>query len=112
MRVYSYIVEHDLGFAPNPFDGALTLACCKPQIRKQAKTGDIILGMGAARPKLTGRMTYWMEVSEVLTFNQYWHDARFRRKRPNMRGTRYMRYGDNIYYKAEGELLFRQANSF
>lgn len=112
MDVYSYVVEHDLGFAPNPFENVLTLACCKPQIRKHAKKGDLVLGMGAAKPGLTGKMSFFMEVSEVLTFNEYWADARFRRKRPNMRGTRYMRYGDNIYHKPDGEEVFRQAHSF
>ena len=37
MTLFSYVIEHDLGFAPNPFHGVCTLACCKPQIRKIAK---------------------------------------------------------------------------
>ena len=31
MTLYSYIVKHDNGFAPNPFHGFCTLACCKPE---------------------------------------------------------------------------------
>ena len=45
--MFSYVIEHDLGFAPNPFHGACTLACCKPVIRKRAQLGDYILGTGA-----------------------------------------------------------------
>lgn len=34
MIVYEYVMTSDSGFAPNPFHGACTLACCKPKIRK------------------------------------------------------------------------------
>lgn len=111
MTVYSYVIEHDLGFAPNPFHGVCTLACCKPQIRKVAKVGDYILGTGAADPKLTGFLTYWMRVDEIITFDSYWQDHRFRRKKPVMTGTTYLRYGDNIYHHDGGD-DFKQEDSF
>lgn len=98
VSVFTYVIEHDLGFAPNPFHGACTLACCKPVIRKTVKLGDIILGMGAVKPNLSGRLCYWMRVDEILTFDEYWSDARFRRKKPVMNGTTFLRYGDNIYH--------------
>jgi hypothetical protein len=40
-----------------------------------------------------------MRVSEVLTFNKYWLDARFERKRRNLRGSLQQAYGDNIYHR-------------
>lgn len=40
MKLFSYIVTHDAGFAPNPFWGYCTLACCKPAIRRTANVGD------------------------------------------------------------------------
>lgn len=111
MTVYSYVVDHDLGFAPNPFHGVCTLACCKPQIRRKAQVGDYILGTGAAKRKLQGKLIYWMCVDEVLTFDQYWMDPRFRRKRPIMAGSTYLRYGDNVYHR-DGHERFRQEDSF
>jgi hypothetical protein len=111
MTVYSYVIEHDLGFAPNPFHGVCTLACCKPQIRKPAQIGDYILGTGAADPKLTGYLTYWMRVDEIMKFDEYWQDSRFRRKRPVLTGTTYLRYGDNIYHRDGGD-AFKQEDSF
>ena len=50
MVIHTYVVQHDKGFAPNPFWGICTLACCKPRIRAKASVGDIILGFD--RPKL------------------------------------------------------------
>lgn len=111
MRIYSYVIEHDLGFAPNPFHGACTLACCKPIIRKFAKLGDYILGTGAARPNLTGYLTYWMRVDEILTLDAYWVDRRFRRKKPAVTATTYLRYGDNIYHRDGGD-VYKQEDSF
>lgn len=111
MTLFSYVIEHDLGFAPNPFHSACTLACCKPLIRKRAKLGDYILGTGAAAPKLRGYLTYWMRIDEILTFDQYWNDRRFRRKKPHMSATTYLRYGDNIYHR-DGGNAFKQEDSF
>ncbi len=34
MIAYEYVMTSDIGFAPNPFYGVCTLACCKPKIRK------------------------------------------------------------------------------
>jgi hypothetical protein len=111
MNVFFYVVEHDLGFAPNPFHGVCSLGCCKPDIRKIADVGDYVLGTGAVKPKLRGHLTYWMKVDEVLTFDQYWEDPRFRRKKPVMQGTTYLRYGDNIYHRNGGD-TFQQEDSF
>jgi hypothetical protein len=54
MTLYSYVVAHDFGFAPNPFDGLCTLATCKPDIRKKAAVGDYIVGTGCAKRKRQG----------------------------------------------------------
>jgi hypothetical protein len=111
VNVYSYVIDHDLGFAPNPFHGVCTLACCKPAIRKKAVVGDYVLGTGAVKPKRRGHLTFWMRVDEVITFDEYLQDRRFRRKKPRMSGTTWLRYGDNIYHRDGGE-TFQQEDSF
>src|ERR1035437_660466 len=91
MNLFSYIVKYDGGFAPNPFHGFCTLACCKPKIRKVAKVGDIIVGL---TPKaFDHKLVYAMRVTEKLCFKKYWADKRFRKKRP----TKLSKQGDNIY---------------
>lgn len=112
MRVHCYVVEHDKGFAPNPFWGVCTLACCKPRIRAKATVGDIILGFGSAdkRVKLGGRVIYWMKVDEIISFNEYWHDSRFIQKKPELGGSLMACYGDNIYHSVDG--VWQQASSF
>ena len=80
MTLYSYIVAYDDGFAPNPFRGVCTLACCKPKIRKGAKKGDYIVGIG--RKSSGNRVVFAMKVEETLVHDDYWHDERFRAKAP------------------------------
>lgn len=100
MRFFSYIVARDYGFAPNPFWNICTLATCKPDIRKAANIGDWIFGTGSKSNKVSGRLIYAMEVSEKLTFEDYWEDPRFQIKKPRMNGSFKQMYGDNIYHKA------------
>jgi hypothetical protein len=112
MRLYLYVIEHDKGFAPNPFFGACTLAACKPQIRDSAVVGDFIAGFGSKPSGLSGRVTYWMRVEEILTFDAYWTDPRFRLKRPQMGGSLMQCYGDNIYHRDEASGAWIQDKSF
>ena len=51
-----------------------------------------------------------MRVTETMTFNEYWNDERFYRKRPNLRGSKKQAFGDNIYFKDE-EGQWRQQDS-
>ena len=99
MKLFTYVVRLDFGFAPNPFHGFCTLATCKGQIRKAAEVGDWIIGTGSAGYGLEGRIVYAMNVSEKLTFEQYWEDHRFLVKRPNLRGSLMQSRGDNIYHR-------------
>ena len=45
MSIYSYIHTYDTGFAPNIQSNIMTLATCKPQIRKNAVIGDYVIGL-------------------------------------------------------------------
>ena len=100
MRLYSYIVARDFGFAPNPFYGFCTLATCKPKIRAGASVGDWVIGTGAkTKYDIAGRLIYAMQVSEVLDFDTYWNDPRFLAKRPDLNGSLKVIYGDNIYHR-------------
>jgi hypothetical protein len=111
LRLFTYVVNFDYGFAPNPFYGVCTLATCKPIIRRVAKVGDWIVGTGAARYSLTGHLVFFMRVSEVTTYDDYWADARFQRKKPFLGGSLKQAFGDNIYHRDDTSGEWRQANS-
>lgn len=109
MVIYSYLIEHDLGLAPNPFGRYCTLAVCKPEIRKSEKLiiGDWVIGTGskgleeATGRKLTNKLIFAMQVTEKITLEDYWNDLRFQYKKPIMNGTLVTMFGDNFYHKDE-----------
>ncbi len=111
MKLYSYIVARDFGFAPNPFYGICTLATCKPKIRAAAQVGDWVVGTGSKTLGLDGHVVYAMQISEILTYDEYWADARFKCKRPNLRGSLKQAYGDNIYHRDRSSSEWIQADS-
>ena len=112
MRLYSYVVAHDYGFAPNPFHGVCTLATCKPGIREGASVGDYVVGTGCSRHKRGGYLIYFMQVGGILTFDQYWTLPEFQCKRPFLNGSKLRAFGDNIYHRNPSNGLWVQANSF
>lgn len=98
--VFSYIVTHDTGFAPNPFWGYCTLACCKPTIRRTARPGDWVVGLAPRSGEC--RIIYAMEIAETLPYDRYYRDDRFRAKRPDFHGGIVGKCGDNIYRPLPG----------
>lgn len=111
-RVYTYVIDHDVGFAPNPFHGVCTLAACKPQIRRTAQVGDFLVGTGSKPSGRAGRLVYWMRVGRIITFDAYWAAAEFRLKRPQMNGSLMQQHGDNIYHRDPDTAEWRQVDSF
>lgn len=99
MRLFSYVVARDFGFAPNPFGGICTLATCKPKIRQAAAVGDWIVGLTSTKDKKTPSIIYVMRVDEVLTYDAYWNDPRFQYKKPSRFGSVKQLFGDNIYHR-------------
>src|SRR5205085_2425368 len=90
-----YVVTCDSGFAPNPFGRFLTLATCKPRIRRSAQKGSVT---DAHNRKLV----YAAVVSEVVPLDQYGSSLLYKVKRPSTRGPWWRRHGDNIYLRIGG----------
>jgi hypothetical protein len=99
--VYSYIVQFDSGFAPNPFHGLCTLATCKVILRNAAQVGDWIVGTGSSAQNMNrgGYLVYAMKVDSFLTFEEYHSKPEFEIKKPNIYGSRMFQCGDNIYFR-------------
>ena len=100
MKLHSYIVETDSGFAPNPFWGFCTLATCMTVIRRCAKNRDWVVGAGSKNGVGQGKLVYAMCVDEILPLEKYATDPRFEEKKPHI-GLFQTWCGDNIYFKDE-----------
>lgn len=101
-------MDHDYGFAPNPFHGVLSLATCKgSQLRNNGnlEIGDWVIGLGSVAMGNLGKIIYAMQVEEKITFDQYWEDPRFQNKKPIINGTLVQIYGDNVYHTINGKVV-------
>jgi hypothetical protein len=100
VRLCSYVVVHDNGFAPNPFGGLCTLAACTPNHQGvRLCPGDWILGNSSLAT--ASRLIYAMRIRQVLDFDEYYRDPRFAAKKARP-GTWQERCGDNIYFRDPG----------
>ncbi len=82
-QIFSYVVDHDYGFAPNPENGLCSLARCKygtpekANLVEKARVGDWIIGtVGKKNTKggssiLHGGLLYAMKVTEKITLKDY-----------------------------------------
>jgi len=79
VKIYSYVLRHDDGAAPNPFWGICTLTICKPAIRRNAQVGDWVIGTGSKNSKLkdgimhdfSEKLVYAMKVTQNPTLAKY-----------------------------------------
>ena len=69
-RFYRYVLADDNGTAPCPQAGMLTLATCKPAIRRTARAGDLIAAF-APSPFPWGMLAYAARVLEVVEWPEY-----------------------------------------
>ena len=107
MKCFRYKLDHDYGFAPNPFWGIMSLATCKAQLRhnKNLELGDWIAGFGSVGMNNFHCLIYAMKVEQIITFDEYWDNPKYVCKRPVLTGTLCQMYGDNVYHTVEGKVI-------
>ena len=104
--LYCYKMTWDTESAPNPHHGVLTLAICKPTIRRCSQVGDWISGWTAKTVHGKDKrihsfehpqLIYLARIQEKLTFAEYW--TRYPAKYPHEIKGNMSLYdsGDNIY---------------
>ena len=107
MHCFRYRMDHDYGFAPNPFWNYLTLATCKAQIRnsRTLATGDWIVGLGSKKMKNEGTIIYAAQVEKIIPFDDYWNLPEYQVKKAITNGTLLQMYGDNVYHTVNGKVV-------
>ncbi len=112
-RLFTYAIPVDDGAAPNPFRGMCSLAICKPGIRRVARKGDWVAGLGsknAPSGDLSGHLVYAMCVEETLSLKQYDQQApvKWPHRIPNVHSADLSeRLGDCIYDYSKGAPIQR-----
>jgi hypothetical protein len=106
-RLFSYVVDHDTGHAPNPYFGFCTLCRCKYRksptkprnVVELAEPGDWVVGTGGTdKKKSAGHRTivYAMKVERKLTRDEYFRNRAFSCKKPHGSNGEYQMCGDNL----------------
>ncbi|MBR5959205.1 MAG: hypothetical protein IKZ99_12645 [Salinivirgaceae bacterium] len=130
--LYCYKMTHDTGFAPNPYHDVLTLATCKPTIRRCAKEGYWISGWTSngvydknnEKHEFTDdtqKLIYLAKVTKRIKIGDYWEQYEVKQPKKistgNQKATKSCKgekdamnftydMGDNIYEPVNGG--FRQ----
>lgn len=93
MQLWQYVITTDAGKAPNYDAPAATLAICKPQIRKRAEIGDLVVAYAGSGLRRNLHAVVWGGiVSGKMTFSEYWDAPDFQGKKPGA-----CCHPDNIY---------------
>jgi hypothetical protein len=80
-RIYVYKMVADNGGAPCVWRGLLSLAICKPMIRKSALEGDFILGFGG-KSRYKETLIYIAKVTAKPNPGEYYRESKYA-KRPD-----------------------------
>jgi hypothetical protein len=127
-QIRLYTVDHDYGINPNPFFGYCTMGHCKPVIRKRLarhvlrerpdgkaeELGIWLVGIASGNNlkynrDCGGKVLYAMQVTEVLSYIDYWTDPRFVSKQSHAwsplayesHNANFRNCNDNIYAEVE-----------
>lgn len=102
-RIYYYILKIDLGAAPCIENGFLTLAICKPAIRRTAKKGDWLIGF---TPKNEGhKLAYIAEITdEPIEGQDYYNNPKYNKRLDNI----YI--FENHEYSLKNEKIHKEKN--
>jgi hypothetical protein len=111
MNLYSYMVKIDRGLAPNPFWGHCTLAVDTPNHKGiKPQKDDWIIGFSTK--ERGNSLVYAMHVRETMYFDDYFKDARFQEKKPDLNGIWQKRCGDNFYELGADGQWIQHENAF
>jgi len=77
-NIYVYKMTTDNGGAPCVHRGLLSLAICKPSIRRRARVGDVVCGFGGRR--FAKRLIYVARVSAKVEGGKYYANDEFARR--------------------------------
>lgn len=83
-KLISYVLDHDTGFAPNPFFGKCILSHCKYSVEGKrenvielAEKGTWIVGTGGSRLKKRGKLIYAMRVAAKVPIRDLFRRREF-----------------------------------
>ena len=78
--IYYYKLKVDDNGAPCVQNGMLSLAICKPMLRRKAVPGDLVFGFAANALHADNRLIYIAEITDKVRDGEYYRKRRFSRR--------------------------------
>jgi len=107
-KIYFYKLTCDDNGAPCVQDGLLSLAICKPMIRKKAQPEDLIFGFAANSLRADNRLLYIARITGKVRNGDYYVDKRFA-GRPDCIyercGSRFVQRAGALYHGSPADLV-------
>jgi hypothetical protein len=103
-NIYFYKLTADNGGAPCLRYGLLSLAICKPMIRKTARKGDLVFGFAANSLHRDNRLIYVARITKKLCGGEYYKNSRYSGRRDciyQLSGTRFVWKKNSMYHGPE-----------
>ena len=75
-KLYSYILVSDVGCAPCVERGCLTIALCKPVMRRLANVGDTIVGISGHKLGKKKKIIFIATITKMVTMEDYGDNPR------------------------------------
>ena len=106
-RIYFYKLTTDNNGAPCVQDGLLSLAICKPMIRRTAAPGDLIFGFAAGSLHPDHKLLYVARITEKVRKGDYYVAKRFSHRGDciyERRGSRFVQRPDALHHHHPDDL--------
>jgi hypothetical protein len=107
-KIYFYKLTADNGGAPCVQNGLLSLAICKPMIRRTADEQNIVIGFAANSLHPDNRLIYVARVNGKLCNGDYYRLAKHKSRRDciyEWRGGRFVERANALYHGSPGDLV-------
>jgi Nucleotide modification associated domain 2 len=124
-RMFSYVVDHDMGVAPNPVGRYCTLAKCKfsqsnkRNLVEMADAEDWVIGTGGVSTQSAGhgRLIYAMRISRKIPLREYSNQPQYagrvdRVSNGQLDPRRYALISDEFYYFGRNAIDIAQIPQF
>jgi hypothetical protein len=107
-KIYFYKLIADNGGAPCVAKGLLSLAICKPMIRRTAEIGNIVIGFAANSLSEDNRLIYVARINEKLINGDYYRPGKYNGRADciyEWRNGRFVPRAGALYHGSPGDLV-------
>ena len=102
-KIFCYKIKAQNRDSPCFQDGLASLSTCRPKMRKKAKRGDLVIGIGSKRGGNNGKLLSMMKISDIIASKDYFNSEQ---------ATKYESRRDCVYYAFPDGVVLYSSNLY